>query len=226
MIAHLLMSGDISPCVVIEWDHSRHSDHIFEYLDVGFDMIAYEGLFCGTKFHLLMIGVEFFDRVKLGSFLICVAREGIYESVYLAYFWDKVCLKISLICRGSNKKSTILEEKSPHTIFTHSRVTNIAITDIHRILRPESISNRESDFLIAHIEPRMMPEIVIIGDNNQTRDKKNSYCNQPRIGEKICQNTNGYRYKKYELERIDHGNNPVLMSLVEDFFLEIGCCHM
>jgi len=74
-------------------------------------------------------------------------------------------MKISLIGRRTNKYSSILEEKTQEIMFTHSTVTDIAITDIHSILRKYTISDRKCDFLIADKEPWMPPEIVLVYGN-------------------------------------------------------------
>lgn len=81
-----------------------------------------------------MVVVEFFYRIDTRSLIVRVAREGIDESVDLAYFWYELCLKVSLIGGRTHKKCTELEKVSEECIFAHGRVTDIAVADVHRVL--------------------------------------------------------------------------------------------
>jgi len=144
-----------------------------------------------SKFFLLMIGMEFFYRVKVSSLIIRIAGKSIHKSIYLSYFWDKMSPKITILSGWSHKKSTIFEKISPHTILAHGGITNIAISDIHSILWPESISDRKCDLLIPNHEPWMMPEIMIISNKRPWDQESDEYSPSPWVSwEKICHHSN------------------------------------
>jgi hypothetical protein len=166
--------------------------------------------------------MKFFDSIELRSLIIRIARQGIDESIYFTYLWYKCRPKISFICWWSDKEGTVFEEVSPDTIFAHSRVSDISISDIHRILWPESVADRESDFLIADHEPRMVPEIVIIGDEYSWENDKYDTRDPPWISRKeINHCSHWYRYERDEFDRCKYRDDPMLMSLIEDLFFEI-----
>ena len=74
-----------------------------------------------------------------------------------------------------------------------------------------------------------MPQIVIIGDEYARYDEKNKTRNQPRIPrEKISHDSEWDSDDDDEFERVDHGDDPVLMCLVEDFLFEcsLGSSHI
>lgn len=128
-----------------------------------------------------MIVMEFFYSIYLGTLIIRVSREGIHESVDFSDFWNILCLEVSLIRRRSHEKCSIFEKKSEHTILTHGRITDISVSDIHRILGKYTISHCESDLLISDHQPRVMPEIVLISEDNNRKYEKSYYSPYERI---------------------------------------------
>jgi hypothetical protein len=148
-----------------------------------------------------MIVMEFFYSIYLGTLIIRVSREGVHESVDFSDFWNILCLKVSLIRRRSHKKCSILEKKSEHTILTHSRVTDISVSDIHRILGKYTIAHCESDLLIPDHQPRVMPEIVLISEDNNGKYEKSYYSPYERITRREIDYTrerHDDKYKKLE----------------------------
>lgn len=176
-----------------------------------------------------MIVMECFDALYLHTLFITISRERIHESIDFTNLWDIVRTKITLIRRRSDKYSTIFEEKTPHTMFTHSTVTNIAISDIHRILRKNTIANRKGYLLIPDKKPGMFPKIVIIDSKTDSNKKKRSYCPSPRIITKKIHNKCDRKCNYEDIFQCSKKrNNPMLVCFIEDFFVEFWCwfvCH-
>ena len=134
--------------------------------------------------------MKIFYRIEFCSLIIRITRKSIDKCIYLSYFWYITCSKFSIICWRSYKKCTILKKISPHTIFTYCRISNISISDIHCILRPESVTDRECNLLVPYHKPRMFPKVVIIHNNYSWNNQENTISNKPKLHQEICKNRN------------------------------------
>jgi hypothetical protein len=220
MIADFFMFCEVFFDGYSELCNPEYTRHLCEY-----GMVFLDGVVL-MEFFLLMIRMEFFYSIYMGSFLIWVPWECIDQSIDLSNLGYKVSMKISLIGRWSHKYGSIFKEISPNIVFAHSRVTDIAITDIHRILRKESITYRKGDLLIADHEPWIVPEIMIIEYNYHWDQEKYHRCPYPRIRcEKIGHDSKRKSYCDDQFERLRSRDDPMLMTLVEDFFLKTDICH-
>ena len=83
------------------------------------------------RFFITVIVMKCLDTIDLHAFFVGVTRECIDESIHLSYFWYIVDMKISFIRRRSDEYRPILEEKAPHTMLTHSTISDIAIAHVH-----------------------------------------------------------------------------------------------
>jgi hypothetical protein len=106
--------------------------------------------------------MECLDSIDLSALIIWVTREGVDESIDLPNFWHIVDMKIPLIRRRTNEYSSILQEKTPHTMLAHGTISDIAVAYVHGKLWEYPIAYRECHFLVAYEKPRMLPEIVVV----------------------------------------------------------------
>lgn len=100
-----------------------------------------------------MVGMEFFNTIYMCPLIITISRERIDKSIYLPYFRNVFRYEVSLRVRRADKECSIFQKKSDHTILTYSTISDISISDIHRILGEYTISHSKSDFLISDKEP-------------------------------------------------------------------------
>lgn len=180
------------------------------------------------KLFLYMVGMEFFYGIKLCTLIIRITRKRIDKGVDFSYFRYIRGMEVSIRARWSPyKKSTVLEKISNETIFTHGTVTNITVSDIHRILGKKTISHREGNLLVPYHKPWVMPEVVIIGYESPWYDEEYSPCPEKgKIRDKIDHKCDRSRDKKHQFQRCEYWHDPVLVSFIEYFFLETKFWHM
>ena len=134
-----------------------------------------------SRFFSGMMIMKIFYSLYICAFLITIARECIDKGVCLPYFWNILCMEISLIGRRTYKYCPILKKKTAHTMLTYCAISDIAISDIHSELGEYTITYRQCQLLIPDKKPRMSPEIILIIAYQSNADKTNKKCPSPRI---------------------------------------------
>ena len=183
MISYFFNSLDVCSCCHIDLYNFEHSRKCEEDATILIEMRLLVDSPC--EFFSGMMVVKFFYAVYIGSLMIIVTREGIHKGIDFSDFWNVMSDEIPFCRSRSDKEGSILEKKSEHTILTHRTVSDISVSNIHRILGKNSISNRESDFLITYQEPGMMPQIVLISEEDYEKYEKSYYTHHNGIHHKI-----------------------------------------
>ncbi len=179
-----------------------------------------------AEFIFLMMIVEHLDTSDLRSFIIIVPWKCIDQCIHFPDFWDEVGLEVTFCSGWSNKKRPVLEEKTQEIALTHSRISDIAIPDIHGILWEYPISHRERHLLISYHEPWMRPQICVIETDKNRSDEEYDYRPTPREWcEEIGDESQYQAYSKYKLCYLCEEDNPMLTCFIEDLLLETFICH-
>lgn len=132
------------------------------YLSMGINRSINMG-----KLILVVMVVKFFYRCDITTVVITITRECIDKSIYLSYFWNILCFKISLRTRRSHKERSILKKEAKNATLTHGAISHIPVSNTHCILREYSVADTECNLLVPYHKPRMVPEIIYISRHEE-----------------------------------------------------------